>query len=130
MYRLLARLSRRAGRPTSTRWRRILCGVSRMVCSLAWIKEMDLNPVLAHPGGAVIADARVEIDPARRETPPRYGHMAIHPYPAELEGELTLRDGTRVPVRPIRPEDAGARAARSSRPLRALALSPLHAAPA
>jgi acetyltransferase len=85
---------------------RILCGVSRMVCSLAWIKEMDLNPVLAHPGGAVIADARVEIDPARFETPPRYGHMAIHPYPAELEDEVTLRDATRVKMRPIRPEDA------------------------
>ena len=84
----------------------ILRGVSRMVCALAWIREMDLNPVLAHPGGAVIADARVVIDPARRATPPRYGHMAIHPYPSELEGEIALRDGRRVRVRPIRPEDA------------------------
>jgi acetyltransferase len=31
--------------------------------------------------------------------------MAIHPYPAELEGEVALRDGTRVTVRPMRPED-------------------------
>jgi len=84
----------------------ILCGVSRMVCAAAWLKEMDLNPVLAHPGGVIIADARVVIDPARRDTPPRYGHMAIHPYPAELEGELNLRDGLAVRVRPIRPEDA------------------------
>lgn len=29
----------------------------------------------------------------------------IRPYPAELEGEFVLRDGTRVHVRPIRPED-------------------------
>ena len=85
----------------------ILCGVSRMVCAAAWLKEMDLNPVLAHPGGAIIADARMVIDPARRDTPPRYGHMAIHPYPAELEGELHLRDGLAARVRPIRPEDAG-----------------------
>jgi acetyltransferase len=77
-----------------------------MVCTLAWVKEMDLNPVLAHPGGAVIADARVVIDPARRIAPPRYGHMAIHPYPTELEGEIRLRDGRTVRVRPIRPEDA------------------------
>jgi len=84
----------------------ILAGVSRMVCALPWLKEMDLNPVLAHPGGAVIADARVVIDPARLEAPPRYGHMAIHPYPAELEGSIALRDGRRVPVRPMRPEDA------------------------
>ena len=31
--------------------------------------------------------------------------MPTRPYPAELEGELTLRDGTRVAVRPIRPAD-------------------------
>ena len=84
----------------------IIEGVSRMVCALPWLKEMDLNPVLAHAGGAVILDARVVIDPALHEPPPRYGHMAIHPYPAELEGEIVLRDGSRLPVRPIRPDDA------------------------
>ncbi len=84
----------------------VLCGVSRMVCALPWLKEMDLNPVLAHPGGAVIADARIVVDPARREAPPRYGHMAIHPYPAELESEITIAGGTRVKVRAIRPEDS------------------------
>jgi acetyltransferase len=85
----------------------ILVGVSGMVCVLPWLKEMDLNPVLAHPRGAVIADARVVIDPSRTEVLPRYAHMAIHPYPAELEGTLRLRDGREVRVRPIRPEDAG-----------------------
>jgi acetyltransferase len=85
----------------------VLMGVSRMVCALPWLKEMDLNPVLAHPGGAVIADARVVVDIEQKELPPRYGHMAIHPYPVELEGEIRLRDGRSVRVRPIRPEDAG-----------------------
>ena len=86
----------------------LLCGVSRMVCALPWLSEMDLNPVLAHPGGAVIADARVAIDPARAGAggAHRYPHMAIHPYPAELEEDFALRDGTRLRVRPIRPEDA------------------------
>jgi acetyltransferase len=84
----------------------ILEGVSRMVCALPWLTEMDLNPVIAHPGGAVIADARIVIDPERLQAPPRYGHMAIHPYPSELEGEARLRDGSVVAVRPIRPEDA------------------------
>jgi len=83
----------------------LLCGVSEMVCALPWLKEMDLNPVIAHPGGAVIADARIVID-GSRPPPPRYGHMAIHPYPAELEGEIRLRDGSMLAVRPMRPEDA------------------------
>jgi acetyltransferase len=86
----------------------ILIGVSQMVCALPWIREMDLNPVLAHPRGAVVADARVVVDPAQpARAAPRYPHMAIHPYPAELEGEISLRDRRTVHVRPIRPEDAG-----------------------
>ena len=84
----------------------LLIGVSRMACALPWLKELDLNPVLAHPGGAAIADARVVIDPAKAQPVPRYRHMAIHPYPEELEGEIRLRDGRTVPVRPICPEDA------------------------
>jgi acetyltransferase len=82
----------------------VLTGVSRMVCALPWLSEMDLNPVLTHPGGAVIADARVVI--ADRSARPRYGHMAIHPYPVDLEGAIRLRDAREVRVRPIRPEDA------------------------
>jgi acetyltransferase len=84
----------------------ILVGVSRMVCALPWLLEMDLNPVLAHPGGAMIVDARVVVDIEKREFAPRYGHMAIHPYPRELEGEIRARDGRTVRVRPMRPEDA------------------------
>ena len=83
----------------------VLCGVSRMVCALPWLKEMDLNPVLAHPGGAMIADARVAMFVKPPREGPRYSHMAIHPYPVELESEAVLRDGTRVAIRPIRPED-------------------------
>jgi acetyltransferase len=86
----------------------LLCGVARMACLLPWLKEMDLNPVLAHPGGAVIADARVVIDPAQPALAgARYPHMAIHPYPLELEGEIVVAGGERLPVRPMRPEDAG-----------------------
>jgi acetyltransferase len=85
----------------------ILCAVSRMVCTLPWVRELDLNPVLAHPGGAIVADARVVIDPAQPlHAGPHYPHMAIHPYPTELEEEITLTGGTRVRLRPIRPEDA------------------------
>jgi len=84
----------------------ILSAVSRMASLLPWLKEMDLNPVLAHPGGAVVADARVVIDPAQpARAAPHYPHMAIHPYPVELEEEVRLRDGTRLRFRPMRPED-------------------------
>jgi acetyltransferase len=38
----------------------------------------------------------------------RYGHMAICPYPAQLESETTLKDGSPCTLRPIRPEDTSA----------------------
>jgi acetyltransferase len=84
----------------------LIAAISRMVSVLPWLREMDLNPVLAHPGGAVVADARVAIDPAQpARAKARYPHMAIHPYPAELEETLVLADGTRLGVRPMRPDD-------------------------
>ena len=39
---------------------------------------------------------------AQRRPNPRF---IIRPYPRELEGWLTLKDGQRVRVRPVRPED-------------------------
>jgi len=84
----------------------VIVAVSRMACALPWLREMDLNPVLAHPGGAVVADARATIDLAAPEQVARYAHMAIHPYPEALEETIRLKDGTQLLLRPIRPEDA------------------------
>ncbi len=84
----------------------LLLQVSSLACQLPWVKEMDLNPVLAHPEGVMVADARIVIDPARESGVKRYRHMAIHPYPAELESTLTLKGHERLRIRPIKPEDA------------------------
>jgi acetyltransferase len=67
---------------------------------------MDLNPVLAHQNGVAILDARVVIDTESAATDTRYKHMAIFPYPVELERELRLKDGTLFHMRAIRPDDA------------------------
>ena len=84
----------------------VLLRVSEMVCELPAIREMDVNPLLVDEAGAIALDARIVV--ARPGAAlPRYGHMAIHPYPAHLVSEWTARNGTRVVVRPIRPEDAG-----------------------
>ena len=96
------------------------------------MKEMDLNPVLAHPGGAVdrrcARGASIRRSAASRR--PRYPHMAIHPYPVELEGEIALSDGTRLPLRPMRPEDAELELRFFGGAVGALALPALHAVPA
>jgi acetyltransferase len=83
-----------------------LLAVSEMVIHCPWLKELDINPLLVDGEGAAALDARVVIDPTRGTADARYSHMAIHPYPSRLEHEAVLADGTRLLVRPIRPEDA------------------------
>ena len=84
----------------------VLQRVSMMACLLPWIEEMDLNPVLAHPRGAAVVDARVVINSTLPITDHRYRHMAIFPYPIELERQVRLKDGSALMLRPIRPDDA------------------------
>jgi len=83
----------------------VLLRVSEMVCELPQIRGLDIDPLLVDESGAVALDARIVIAPAAPGNG-RYEHMAIHPYPAHLVTEWELGDGTRVTLRPIRPEDA------------------------
>jgi acetyltransferase len=89
-----------------TALRRVIVRVATIASVLPWVREMDLNPVLAHPAGCAVLDARVVIDADSPATDTRYQHMAIFPYPVELEREIRLRDGTPVHLRAIRPDDA------------------------
>ncbi|MEO0514301.1 MAG: bifunctional acetate--CoA ligase family protein/GNAT family N-acetyltransferase [Planctomycetota bacterium] len=69
------------------------------------IAELDINPLLVGPTGTIALDARVMTDVAPVTADARFSHLAIRPYQADLEHELTLKDGTPVTIRPIRPAD-------------------------
>ena len=83
----------------------VLLRVSEMVCELPWLAEMDINPLLVDADGALALDARIVVAP-RAPSADRYGHMAIHPYPAHRVMRWQLPGGNDVTIRPIRPEDA------------------------
>jgi len=84
----------------------VLVQLSALVCALPWVRSLTLDPVRAGDGRAEIVAARITIDPRARSTGRSYAHMAIHPYPVEMVSDAVLRDGARLHVRPIRPEDA------------------------
>ncbi|HEY9689047.1 MAG TPA: bifunctional acetate--CoA ligase family protein/GNAT family N-acetyltransferase, partial [Coleofasciculaceae cyanobacterium] len=91
----------------------LLVRFSQLVVEQPWIKEIDINPLLAREAGQAVAtstnsslialDARVVLhsptDPANLPRP------AIRPYPIQYASPWQLRDGTAVTIRPIRPED-------------------------
>jgi len=86
---------------------RVLVGVSELVSELPEVRELDLNPLLADADGAVAIDARMIVAPCPPAEGARpYSHLCILPYPKDLVREVTLRDGSRVTLRALRPEDA------------------------
>lgn len=43
--------------------RRVLAGLSRLATDLPQLAEVDLNPLIARPGGLLCVDARVRLEP-------------------------------------------------------------------
>jgi acetyltransferase len=83
---------------------RLLVLFSQLVVEQPWIKEVDINPLLASPEGLLALDARVVLygSEVREAGLPR---LAIRPYPAQYVSEWRAKDGSEVMMRPIRPED-------------------------
>lgn len=85
----------------------VLQRVSEMACELPQVEELRINPLLLDNREAIALDTTIAVAPPKTSTR-RYGHMAIHPYPLELETPVQLPDGSEALIRPIRPEDASA----------------------
>jgi acetyltransferase len=83
---------------------RLLVRFSLLVVEQRWIKEIDINPLLASPERLVALDARIVLHDPELDLSdlPR---LAIRPYPRRYASGWTASDGTDVLIRPIRPED-------------------------
>ncbi|MBM3495065.1 MAG: acetyl CoA synthetase subunit alpha, partial [Armatimonadetes bacterium] len=77
---------------------------SNLVVEQRWIEEIKIDPLLVSADGALALGARVTLlsPTVTEEQLPR---LAIRPYPIQYMSEWTMRDGTQVLIRPIRPED-------------------------
>ena len=83
---------------------KLLVHFSQLVVEQPWIKELDINPLLASPERLIALDARIVLhEPLTSEEDlPR---TAIRPYPSQYVFAEEMHDGTPIVVRPIRPED-------------------------
>ncbi|MES2273738.1 MAG: GNAT family N-acetyltransferase, partial [Chlamydiota bacterium] len=82
----------------------LLVQFSNLVIEQPWIKECDINPLLASPERLIALDARIILhDPhLKKEELPQ---PAIRPYPSQYVQMQHLKDKTAIQIRPIRPED-------------------------
>jgi acetyltransferase len=77
---------------------------SELVVEQRWIKEIDINPLLASPDGLIALDARVVLHEPNT-TEDQLPRPAIRPYPVQYVSSWKTRSGADAVIRPIRPED-------------------------
>ncbi len=82
----------------------LLVKFSRLVTEQRWIKEIDINPLLATAENLLALDARVVVHDSTM-TAAQLPRATIRPYPMQYVSEHRLKDGTAVTIRPIRPGD-------------------------
>lgn len=84
---------------------RALDAVSGLIVDFPCVTGLDINPLLADAEGVIALDARIAIEPAAVEEKGPNPALAIRPWPAEWQKDVTLA-GASWHIRPIRPADA------------------------
>jgi acetyltransferase len=82
---------------------------SRLIVEQPWIKEVDINPLLASSDGVIALDARIILQGQEVEEN-QIPRPAIRPYPMRYVSRWKAQNGMQVLIRPIRPEDEPAMA--------------------
>ena len=82
----------------------LLVRFSQLLVEQPWIREIDINPLLASSERLLALDARVVVygPEVKRDMLPR---LAIRPYPTQYVKPWKMKNGEDVTIRPIRPED-------------------------
>ena len=84
----------------------VLVKLAQMAADIPEIRGLDINPLLADEAGVLAVDARVLVGRVER----KFGgsgpaNFAVRAYPSQWQRHIEVKDGWRVFVRPILPED-------------------------
>ena len=82
----------------------LLVRFSQFVLEQRWIKEIDINPLLASPDRMIALDARIVLH-GPEVTRDQLPKPAIRPYPLRYVSTWTMKSGNEITIRPIRAED-------------------------
>jgi acetyltransferase len=84
----------------------VLVKLAQMAADIPQIRELDINPLLADQNGVLVVDARIAVRPATRKfAGAGQANFAVRPYPSQWQRHIEVRNGWRVWMRPIRPDD-------------------------
>ncbi|MGF1686720.1 bifunctional acetate--CoA ligase family protein/GNAT family N-acetyltransferase [Photobacterium japonica] len=81
---------------------KLLVKMSQLIIDCPEIKTFDIHPLLASGDEMTVIDASMSIKEFKGNKAAR---LAIRPYPKEFEEHVTLKDGRKILLRPILPED-------------------------
>lgn len=83
---------------------KLMVRFSQLIAEQPYIKELDINPLIASPETILALDARVVL--FDKNTPEsELPKLAIRPYPNKYVAPWTMKNGQQVIIRPIRAED-------------------------
>ena len=83
-----------------------LIRMSYLAADYPEIAELDINPLVVTPTDVIALDARIVVDEEIMKKPVKeYSHLILRPYPESLIKKATLKDGSKILLRPIKPED-------------------------
>ncbi|WP_112663730.1 bifunctional acetate--CoA ligase family protein/GNAT family N-acetyltransferase [Microvirga flavescens] len=85
----------------------VLVKLAQLAADIPEIRELDINPLLADQDGVIAVDAHAVVAPLAPNERKGHPRFAVRSYPKEWERRFSLRDGRRIFVRPVRPEDEG-----------------------
>jgi len=84
----------------------LLIRFAYLVMDFPEIQEMDINPFSIDEHGGKVLDVKIILkEPGSTDKLRPYEHLVISPYPEQYQKDVVLTDGTKVHLRPIKPED-------------------------
>lgn len=80
-----------------------IISLSQLMIDFPDLAAVDINPLGITNEGIIVLSAEIRIN--RPDTSSSH-HLVISPYPVEYESKTTVKEGLRIFIRPVRPEDA------------------------